>query len=64
MSLSSATVRLGLSARIGHSRSIGRREIFLWIALALLANEIFQVVDIQSHLRSAQALRLKIAFCG
>ena len=44
-----STVRLGLSQRIGHSRSIGRREIFLWIALALLANEIFQVVDIQSR---------------
>lgn len=48
MSLSSATVRLGLSARIDRSRSIGRREIFLWIALALVANEILQLVGSQS----------------
>jgi hypothetical protein len=48
MTLSSATVRLGLSARISRSRSIGRREIFLWIALALVANEILQLVGSQS----------------
>lgn len=41
-------VRPKLFERIDFASPMGRREIFLWIALALLANEIFQLLDAQS----------------
>ncbi len=48
MSLTLVNVRSTLFERVGAASRVGRREIFLWIALALLANEIFQLVDAQS----------------
>jgi exosortase/archaeosortase family protein len=48
VTFSPVNAQSGLFEPIGAASRMGRREIFLWIALALLANEVFQLLDAQS----------------
>ncbi len=48
MSLNFAAARSKFWDRLVQSAPLGRREIFLWVTLALVSNELLQLIDAQS----------------